>query len=282
MVDGVDDWVVDGGCLGQQGGQHGDDGRDVVLVEEQTLPQTKRTVLVNLINEYSLAFFHSVHARRMAQHRQAHRHAEDGKTNLHNNGCVGSPADEPQSHVRHGNLGDANLGGLCVGLSVGPEVGDVHLLGLLPHSLLVSNNSLHDEKVREHDDEERDAIIEDEDADAERPKVPVSGEVIEGARVQDACNKSLRQNSLLVSVSEAMCMQGSACDLDTSLRNIHPIQIAMIQYSLTLRNELSPAKEGRKGPADGVSPGEEHEKERPAGGHGGAAHAVHDHVVAIV
>lgn len=42
MVDGVDDWVVDGGGLGQQGGEHGDDGREAVLVEEQTLPDTKK------------------------------------------------------------------------------------------------------------------------------------------------------------------------------------------------------------------------------------------------
>lgn len=42
MVDGVDDWVVDGGGLGQQGGEHGDDGRDCFLVEEQTLPETKK------------------------------------------------------------------------------------------------------------------------------------------------------------------------------------------------------------------------------------------------
>lgn len=42
MIDGVDDWVVDGGALGQQGGEHGDDGGDVILVEEQTLPERKK------------------------------------------------------------------------------------------------------------------------------------------------------------------------------------------------------------------------------------------------
>lgn len=41
MVDCVNDWVVDGGALGQQGGQHGDDGSDVLLVKEQTLPEIK-------------------------------------------------------------------------------------------------------------------------------------------------------------------------------------------------------------------------------------------------
>lgn len=51
---------------------------------------------------------------------------------------------------------------------------------------------------------------------------------------------------------------------------------------LTLRDVPSPAKEGRDGPADCVGPGEENEYERLAGGQGAAAHAVHDHVVAIV
>lgn len=42
MVDGVNDRVVYGGGLGQQSGQHGDDGRNGLLVEEQTLPETKK------------------------------------------------------------------------------------------------------------------------------------------------------------------------------------------------------------------------------------------------
>lgn len=113
------------------------------------------------------------------------------RSNLNNNGSVRRPADEPQSHVGHGHLRNANFGRLGVGLGVGPEVGDVHLLGLLPHCRLVSNDGLHDEHVGEHDDGERDAIVEDKDGDAKGAKVPVAGEVIKGAGVQDACNKKL-------------------------------------------------------------------------------------------
>lgn len=42
MVDGVDDWVVHRGTLGEQSRQHGDDGCDVILVEEQTLAKTQK------------------------------------------------------------------------------------------------------------------------------------------------------------------------------------------------------------------------------------------------
>lgn len=95
------------------------------------------------------------------------------RTNLDDHSGVGCPANEPQGHVGHGHLGDAHLGRLCVGLSVGPQVGHIHLLSLIPHRLLVSNDGLHDKDVGAHDDEERNTVIEDEDADSERTQVVV-------------------------------------------------------------------------------------------------------------
>lgn len=94
-------------------------------------------------------------------------------TNLNNHRGVGCPTDEPQSHVGHGHLGDAHFSRLCVGLSVGPQVGHIHLLSLVPHGFLVCNDGLDDEHVGAHDDEERNAVIEYEDADSERTQVVI-------------------------------------------------------------------------------------------------------------
>lgn len=92
----------------------------------------------------------------------------------------------------------------------------------------MGEDSLHDGNVREDDGEERHAEVEDEDADSVGSKVVIAGEVIEGAGVQDTCAKRQCLSSLR----------------PKEFRKFK--QMYGQRKSLTLRNVLSPAEEGRQ------------------------------------
>lgn len=73
---------------------------------------------------------------------------------------VRGPGEEPQTDCHQGDLGQFALGA-GVGVLRGPQGGDVHLLGLLAHVLLVGGHGLHDEEVRVDDQQERHGVHKD-------------------------------------------------------------------------------------------------------------------------
>jgi len=142
VTEGIDHGVVGGARLGQQSWEHGHQGSDDALVEEQT---------------------------------------------LYGDSAIRCPAEDPKTDVEDGYLSNTHLSALS--LSARSQAGDVHLLGLGPHSRFVSSDRLDDEEVRVEDNGQRNNVTPDEDEDTVGLVVEVLRQVVGGAGIEDTFRK---------------------------------------------------------------------------------------------
>ena len=97
---------------------------------------------------------------------------------------IGRPDAGPEGDVGHSNLGNPDLGSLGVGVGVGPEAVDIHLLGLLTKGVLVGPDGLDDGGVEEEDHGHGDEVAEEEAEEDIALMVPVLVQVVVGAGVE--------------------------------------------------------------------------------------------------
>jgi len=102
---------------------------------------------------------------------------------LDGDSAVRSPAQDPETDVEDSDLSNTHLGALS--LSARSETGDVHLLGLSPHSRFVSSDGLDDEEVEVEDAGKRKYVAPHKNEGTEALVVEVRGQVVDAAGVKD-------------------------------------------------------------------------------------------------
>lgn len=96
--------------------------------------------------------------------------------------AVRRPRAHEQEANGDGRLGDTDLCRFGVGVGIGAQRFDVHLLGLLAQCLLVAEYMAHDLAVVVDNQRHRDEVAEGEDDADEEARVEGVGQVVKGAR----------------------------------------------------------------------------------------------------